>query len=103
MISLNVVTVHGLTALGSIPLSIVRSVSSAQVSASARRRNVLLIYFPLRRTWARQFPEGSLTITGIRVHSYLKSCAIFVQQGNETSLKGGKSRDKNCARSHLFA
>jgi hypothetical protein len=63
----------------------------------------LLIYFPLRRTWARQFPEGSLTITGIRVHSYLKSCAICVQQGNETSIKSGKSRDKNCTRSHLFA
>jgi tRNA-dihydrouridine synthase A len=26
-----------------------------------------------------------------------------VQQGNETSIKGGKSRDKNCTRSHLFA
>jgi tRNA-dihydrouridine synthase A len=26
-----------------------------------------------------------------------------VQQGTETSIKGGKSRDKNCTRSHLFA
>jgi tRNA-dihydrouridine synthase A len=26
-----------------------------------------------------------------------------VQQGNETSIQGGKSRDKNCTRSHLFA
>jgi hypothetical protein len=65
--------------LGSNPLSIVRSVSSAQASASARRRKVLLIYFPLRRTWARQFPDGSLTITGICVHSTQISCALRVQ------------------------
>ena len=61
-------------------------VPSAQVTASARRRNVLLIYFPLRRTWARQFPESSFTISGIHVHSYLKSCAICVQLGHRAVL-----------------
>ena len=53
------VTECRLIAFGSIPMSSVRSVSSAHVSAFARLRNLLLVYFPLRRTSARQLPEGT--------------------------------------------
>lgn len=61
--------IFGLAAFGSSPRSILRPVSRAYSSASCRRRNELLMQWPLRRTSARQFPEGSLTITGIRVQT----------------------------------
>jgi hypothetical protein len=60
---------------------------SAVASASVRRRNVSQIYFPLRRTWARQLSEGSLRITGIRVQSKLNSCAQGVQNGTALCVK----------------
>ena len=38
-------------------------------SASFRRRNVSLTYFPFRRTWALQDPDFSLVIDATRVRS----------------------------------
>ena len=51
------------------PRSMRRSTSSAHSSASLRRRNVSLTYFPFRRTWARQDLELSLVNVAKRVRS----------------------------------
>ena len=54
------------------PRSMRRSTSSAHSSASFRRKNVSLTYFPFRRTWARQDSELSL-------ENVAKTCALRVR------------------------
>jgi len=55
----------GLTAIDT------RSTSSAHSSASLRRRNVSLTYFPFRLTWTRQDPDFSFV-------NVAKTCALRV-------------------------
>ena len=68
----NVFASRELRAKAGSPRSIRRSTSSAHSSASFRRRNVSLTYFPFRRTRARQDPEFSLgerrQTCALRVH-----------------------------------
>jgi hypothetical protein len=45
------------------------SISMPHSSASFRRRNVSLTYFPFRRTWTLQEPDFSLVIVATRVRS----------------------------------
>jgi len=68
----NLLSSRELTASGGSPRSMRRSISSAHSSASLRRRNVSLTYFPFRRTWTRHEPDLSLlkvaTACALRVH-----------------------------------
>lgn len=49
--------------------SIRRSISIPHSSASFRRRNVSLTYFPFRRTWTLQEPDLSFVMVATRVRS----------------------------------
>jgi hypothetical protein len=68
-------------AIAGSPRSMRRSTSSAHSSASFRRKNVSLTYFPFRRTWARQDPELSL-------ENVAKTCALSVHRAVELPRKG---------------
>ena len=74
------------------PRSTRRSILSAHSSASLRRRNDWETYRPLRRTCARQLPEGSFVIDDI-------SCALRVHRGIKTGTNACKSVHTNCTRS----
>ena len=50
-------------------LASIRADSMPHSSASFRRRNVSLTYFPFRRTWTFQGPDFSLVIVAARVRS----------------------------------
>jgi hypothetical protein len=66
-----------------------RSISSAHSSASLRRRNVSLTYFPFRRTWTRHEPDLSLlkvaTACALRVHRGVEQGRNLSRHGVETS------------------
>jgi hypothetical protein len=70
-------------AMAGSPRSMRRSTSSAHSSASLRRRNVSLTYFPFRRTWARQDPELSL----VNVANVCAPCAL----SRRTPRKGSRN------------
>jgi hypothetical protein len=77
----NVFASRELRARAGSPRSMRRSISSAHSSASFRRRNVSLTYFPFRRTWARQDPDLSFV-------NVAKACALRVRRGVELPGKG---------------
>src|SRR5208282_3650836 len=79
--SANVFVSRELRARADSPRSMRRSTSSAHSSASFRRRNVSLTYFPFRRTWTRQEPEFSFVIVA-------KACALRVQRTVQLLDKG---------------
>ena len=68
-------------AIAGSPRSMRRSTSSAHSSASFRRKNVSLTYFPFRRTWARHDPELSL-------ENVAKTCALRVHEPLNCRAKG---------------